>query len=206
MTIDKGPRHGELGSQMFESFLQKGQFNSPTLKKEICEAIEKHDIKEALIYAPVRTDSSPGILSLLSIADDMDAFGINGIYRYAEIYLHRGISTMEIGNHILENAEIRYQNIISSCNSLPNIRASVSEGFETLKNFYSLYNQEITDLKNPDSVMQNHIGIINHIRKYTIESQVRPENLQDNLEETGSRELTHGYFKKLKDELEKAHI
>jgi hypothetical protein len=32
------------------------------------------------------------MLTILSVADDLDAFGYIGIYRYIEIYLERGIN------------------------------------------------------------------------------------------------------------------
>ena len=50
------------------------------------------------------------LLNILSVADDLDAFGYTGIYRYSEIYLTRGISPKEIGNLIRENASRRYHN------------------------------------------------------------------------------------------------
>ena len=33
------------------------------------------------------------LLTILSVADDLDAFGFSGIFRYSEIYLIRGYQT-----------------------------------------------------------------------------------------------------------------
>ena len=41
---------------------------------------------------------------MLSVADDLDAFGFTGIYRYSEIYLMRGINPNQLGHLIIENA------------------------------------------------------------------------------------------------------
>ena len=37
------------------------------------------------------------LLTILSVSDDLDAFGYIGIYRYTEIYLTRGIDPEKIG-------------------------------------------------------------------------------------------------------------
>ena len=50
------------------------------------------------------------LLKILSIADDLDAFGRTGIKRYLEIYHVRGIPEEDIPRTILENAASRFSN------------------------------------------------------------------------------------------------
>ena len=40
----------------------------------------------------LRRQDRNDLLTVLSVADDLDAFGFTGIYRYSEIYLTRGIN------------------------------------------------------------------------------------------------------------------
>ncbi len=41
---------------------------------------------------------SNDLLTVLSVADDLDAFGFAGIYRYSEIYLMTGYKPQSIGS------------------------------------------------------------------------------------------------------------
>ena len=58
-------------------------------------------------------------MRLLSTSDDLDAFGYTGIYRYAEIYLCRGIRPRELPVLIVENLNNRFNNLKSIFKSLP---------------------------------------------------------------------------------------
>jgi hypothetical protein len=73
--------------------------------QDILEAIDNHDNKE---YSDSPVNNK--LLILLSAADDLDAFGYTGIYRYIEIYLARGIQPGKLGQMARENAEKRFNN------------------------------------------------------------------------------------------------
>ena len=57
-----------------------------------------HDDKEGPARTLAQAGEQTGILTVLSIADDLDAMGVIGIYRYIEIYLKRNIHLSE-GDH-----------------------------------------------------------------------------------------------------------
>ncbi len=73
------------------------------------EAIEYHDVKN---YSDASKNKSNNIYHLLTIADDLDALGALGVYRYIEIYLVRGIEIHEIPIQILNNVRQRYDYFI----------------------------------------------------------------------------------------------
>ncbi len=85
-TLDE--KHGKAGKKICSDFLRKTKKNIPHGIKEALNAIEFHENKEH--YGIVKDKTS--VLAILSTADDMDAFGATGAYRYAEIYLMRNIA------------------------------------------------------------------------------------------------------------------
>lgn len=105
MAEDPGTKHGSLGKKLCTDFLNMHNLNVSGFRIAL-EAIEYHDDKEYIFH--------PGdnkVLEILSVADDLDAFGITGIYRYTEIYLKRGISFGDIGFMIIKNALSRFENL-----------------------------------------------------------------------------------------------
>ena len=78
--------------------------------KDVLETIENHDNKDY----PQAAEGISALLNVLSVADDLDAFGFTGIYRYSEIYLARGINPLKLGNLIRENAAGRFENLNAS--------------------------------------------------------------------------------------------
>ena len=94
--------HGKLGGDLCQSWFSKWNKVLPERFQEIVRAIELHDQKNVQIYASFRREYPPDILGILSVADDLEAMGTIGIYRYAEIYLQRGIPMEELGVRIIE--------------------------------------------------------------------------------------------------------
>lgn len=110
LLYEKGPRHGKESRRICEQFLHlhanKIQFETSIL----LHAIEHHDDKE---YHSTTGYSQSGLYEILTLADDLDAFGAIGCYRYIEIYLVRHIIPDEIPARILANAGNRYRNFKS---------------------------------------------------------------------------------------------
>jgi HD superfamily phosphodiesterase len=102
MSEDPGTGHGLKSRKICESFLEKNNITQEQYP-QLLHTIEYHDRKEYNTnLAP------PPLLTLLSVADDLDAFGYIGIYRYAEIYLARGIEIAGLGEKVMRNAQGRF--------------------------------------------------------------------------------------------------
>lgn len=87
----------------------------------ILHAIEHHDDKSPKPETLARgMGSVPDLLLLLSAADDLDAFGRIGIYRYAEIYLMRDPEPELLPGRVAENVRNRYHNLRSAFAGLEN--------------------------------------------------------------------------------------
>jgi HD superfamily phosphodiesterase len=100
------PAHGAASRRLAARFFDT-QPQAPPLREEILTAIEKHDEKE---YREKITPDTPAgrILTLLTVADDLDALGYTGIYRYYEIYSLRGILLTETALRVKDNLEKRF--------------------------------------------------------------------------------------------------
>lgn len=192
--------HGSLGRELCVSWFSESGRTPPSGFEQILEAIEMHDLKEARFYSGA--ESSPGILNILSVADDLEAMGVIGIYRYAEIYLLRGIAMEDLGTRILENAEHRILNLTSSA-FCPGIIAQYTKQFDELTFFYQQYKRQVLGVEQAEMVWEGQLGVINYIRSQVITQNIRPEDLSRKSVEEGKETMIKEFFSKLKNELEK---
>jgi len=139
MSVDISERHGIHSSNFCREFISINGFSESEFA-EVLNAIENHDNKEYALK-----DNSVNLLSILTIADDLDAFGHIGILRYLEIYLKRGIDPSEIGYRIRDNASKRFGNFRSVFGSDEVLFQKQYSRFMILDDFFKDYNQEIGD-------------------------------------------------------------
>lgn len=108
MTVTTGADHGVHSRNLAAEFLSELSIDMSGFT-DMLDAIEKHDNKE---YSSGPEEKNK-ILVILSAADDMDAFGHIGIYRYLEIYIERGVPPEKIADEIRKNAANRFRNLES---------------------------------------------------------------------------------------------
>jgi HD superfamily phosphodiesterase len=137
MSIDPGSKHGLSSKMLSAEFLIKNMMNMSDYP-DILEAIENHDNKEY-----IDSPSHNKLLLLLSVADDMDAFGYIGIYRYIEIYLARGVQPDKIGPMILENAARRFKNLESVIGRFPGLLEKHRKRYLVLESFFKEFGSEL---------------------------------------------------------------
>ena len=87
------------------------------------------------------------ILKILSVADDLDAFGSTGISRYIEIYQARGIPKESIGYAILENAAFRFENFKLFADAGSDLFLRHLKRYSELREFFENYNLQVEILK-----------------------------------------------------------
>jgi HD superfamily phosphodiesterase len=117
LTVNHGPDHGHESRQLCSLFLDSTNF-SPGDRQEILDAVEKHDNKE---YQALSDPSS--LAAIISVADDMDAFGQTGIERYTEIYTMRSIPVDEMPRLIIDNVMSRIRHLETTYHMFPDIVA-----------------------------------------------------------------------------------
>lgn len=196
MAFSSREDHGLAGSELCLFWFREGGRETPQRFEEILKAIELHDRKDKQIYSSFNRESSPEILGVLSVADDLEAMGTIGIYRYAEIYLQRGIPLEELGARILENAHTRFVNLSQGCQLCSRVLEEFRPQYQALRHFFEKYTLQLKNSADPERVHTGPLGVINYIRTGGL-PQPAPEG--------GDQEL-RDYFKKLDDELEQARL
>lgn len=97
-------RHGPEGAELFKQYIAENDDIQLPLLDEVVEAIRIHDLK-----SPSSLNEAFDLASILSLCDNLDAFGYIGAYRYAEIYLIRGVGAGEVASRSLSNIEKRFR-------------------------------------------------------------------------------------------------
>ena len=116
MTITHKPSHGIESRLICERYLHEMGGMKLSYIDEILDAIELHDDKRYL-----QKMQGINVYTILAVADDLDACGAIGVYRYYEIYLLRGMRKEEIPLNVIGNIEIRFcfmQSIFGSLKAL----------------------------------------------------------------------------------------
>ncbi|TAL62293.1 MAG: hypothetical protein EPN88_13470 [Bacteroidetes bacterium] len=138
MSVDTGMKHGHHSRSLCIRFLRKNQIEESEYRDALF-AIENHDNKEYRISA-----GENDLLTILSVADDLDAFGFIGIYRYIEIYIVRGIKPHKLGHLIRNNARKRFVNFSKSFAFSEETVRKHKKRFDILENFFTGYNKQVT--------------------------------------------------------------
>ncbi len=134
-----GERHGRESRRLCEEYFlgDRNPEGKPSAEsmEEILFVIEHHDDKSP--GAPVREEPCmPDLLDLLSASDDLDAFGRMGIYRYAEIYLLRGIEADQLPQEVTANVQARFLNFSRKFAFMGDFVSLQQERFSQVYEFY----------------------------------------------------------------------
>ena len=153
MSADPGPRHGIEGRRVCEKFLSENNLSSDTFS-EVLQAIEQHDNKEYTF-----TNQPYDLLTILSVADDLDAFGFIGIYRYLEIYITRGSAMQDIGHPIIENSENRFQNLLRTYGFMSELIEKHIKRYSIICSFFNSYEQQASSYRFDNKSVCGHCGV-----------------------------------------------
>ncbi|HUX96386.1 MAG TPA: HD domain-containing protein [Bacteroidales bacterium] len=154
MAFDHSIKHGVRSRKKAVDYLESRKKNLTEFNKTL-EAIEYHDDKD---YSAPYGDNI--ILSILSIADDLDAFGFTGIYRYADIYVRRNIKNSSLGILIRKNASSRFKNLNSNTFLSSDLKRKHSYRYMILDSFFEKYNKELSHYIFGTSSPSGYCGLI----------------------------------------------
>ncbi len=131
LTVNRGTAHGTESRQICSGFLEKCDLDESD-KNEILDAVEKHDDKS---YLKLSDPSS--LAAIISVADDMDAFGTTGIGRYIEIYSVRGVSDEAMPEMVISNITTRFRHLESTYSMFPDLVREQKRRVETVTEYFS---------------------------------------------------------------------
>lgn len=205
ITQTRGLEHGLKGKKIYLKYIDENCKKPPAMHAKIARAIEMHDQKTENLFTPFHWDKTPDLLTLVSIADDMDALGTIGIYRFAEIYLHRGTSLKSLGMVLLDNVSTRYNNFSKATSLIPSLVKKAKPKYQEIITFYDNYNQQLLTQTDPVKVYSGHIGIVNYIRNFSVIGKINPADFPSALDNFIVGKFVSDYFINLKEQLERGN-
>ena len=135
MAKNLNKEHGKISRKICEFFFKANPDKKIRDLKEVYEAIENHDNKDYKNNTYHNPD--PGrLFSVLCVSDDLNAFGITGIYRYAEIYLLRNININDLPEKVLDNLNSRFDYFQKNYGFLTSFSEKQEARYLTIKTFY----------------------------------------------------------------------
>ena len=199
LTKDMGEQHGYLGRKICEDFFQDNPlFEVPNLN-EVLEAIEKHDDKSRKDLSAVTPYTMKTILRMVSAADDLDALGYIGVFRYIEIYINRGISDHEIPQKVCNNLRNRFTNFLNIYSGLHRYADKQKIRYKETYDFFAeldyLFSSNSKQLDSP-------ISVFNIIKENVVLQKMGViETIEETLK-TNTKGYPLHFFSKLRNELE----
>lgn len=194
MSVEHGPRHGRHSRELCLEFLKQNDLSEISYS-DVLDTIEHHDRKDY----PAGSASN-NLLTVLSAADDLDAFGFTGIYRYSEIYLARGISPQKIGNLVLENAGKRFDNFEAIFGRETSYVQMHRKRFEILTGFFTHYNRQAVKYDFASQRIEGYCGII-QLFETMLTKRVSLYDLMYEAQQYNDDLIIESYFIGLKTEL-----
>lgn len=194
MSVDPSPNHGIISRNFCEKFLRENDliFSDFT---DLLDAVENHDDKE---YRTSQVNNP--LLQILSVADDLDAFGYIGIYRYIEIYLMRGVGYEELGENIVKNVTIRFNNLKKSFGYIPQLMESHQPRYDTIKSFFNSYNDQLSSYTFGTGTPSGYCGVAEMIGKMVSE-KIKLNDLVTFTNSRVSDQTIEWYFRELEKEM-----
>jgi len=174
MSVDPGFVHGKHSKSLCIRFLNEQKL-SPDEFKNVLDTIENHDNKEYNGTGEVND-----LLLVLSVADDLDAFGFTGIYRYSEIYLERKISFDDIGNKIRKNARKRFENFEKYFEFSEELYRIHKLRYELLDSFFVKYNEQLDSYNFNTLKPTGNCGVVHLFSKMASEKIPLNDFLENN--------------------------
>jgi len=152
LTVDIGEVHGKHGGQICRDYyLNHPEYQIKGLDA-IVQAIEFHDDKSTKSATVNSLQDMTCLDRLVSTADDLDALGIIGIFRYIEIYLKRGVSDKELSKKIIQNLRSRFTSFTNAYSSLQKFTDKQRVRYLEAINFFTELDYQIAQgTDNPDS-------------------------------------------------------
>jgi hypothetical protein len=194
MFVEPGPRHGKHSRELCRQFFEKNNLDENDYK-DVLDTIENHDIKD---YSAEMNRND--LLTVLSVADDLDAFGFSGIYRYSEIYLTRGVNPFKIGYLILQNAEKRFKNFEKILGAHSYYVQKHGKRFEILNNFFTQYNKQVDSYDFRRGNPEGYCGII-QLFILLVRNELALTDLYNKVEFYQNDIIIESFLKGLKSEL-----
>lgn len=199
LTKTLNENHGAEGAALCKQYISQIADLNDTQKTSIIRAVELHDDKSVKQYPVTKPDDMLDLALLVSTADDLDALGYIGVFRYTEIYLKRGIGFDQLPRKILANLRNRFTSFMNAYSSLHRYSDRQKQRYLQTMDFFTKLEGEISQgITHQDSA---YAVLITLYEQLVIQSNSIEQTIDYALNTlTASYPLT--FFKKLQLELE----
>jgi hypothetical protein len=200
MSETTSSEHGKISRKMCKAFIQKCNIHPPDFFEIVLDAVEYHDKKD---YK--KTDASSvdfDIHKFLNTADDLDAFGTIGVYRYLEIYLLRQMQVKAISEAVLSNMEGRYKHFKDSfghCSPLVNAHY---QRYLNSRNYFKDLDFQInrTEIERDSGI--GPMGVLNCIKNEILEKKRSVMSVCQEITSTEGDLYCLQFFKRMQKEMD----
>jgi HD superfamily phosphodiesterase len=196
---DIGENHGAESRLLCNLFLSDNPRFKVADKQNLLLAIEKHDDKHEKNIEAVSIKEIISTHRLITTADDLDAFGYIGVFRYIEIYLKRNVAKEVLAKKVVANLKGRFNNFWNSY--------SLLQKFSHLQKFR--FNQTLTFFTNLDSqfaseylVNDDHMKVYSIFEKAVLEKKMDLNGILNMVESNSTTDFVLTFFQQLKKETE----
>ena len=197
VTIDK--THGKESGKICKQFIEEYKPEDIDNPQELLDVIENHDDKEYQNkFAKIKNPKH--LFKILSVCDDLDAFGLTGAYRYIEIYLLRGIPVNNIATMVLKNLTSRIDYFTGSFRYMEKFYKKHIKRFDLTWAFFTDLNNQIIHENNTKS-LSGPLGVINLINHYVISEKRTPVEASKFIIRNTTDDYVKNYFRGLYTEL-----
>lgn len=198
LTVNIGEMHGQLGAQMCRDYFRQHPDIPVRDMDAVAQAIALHDDKTAKQGVVSSPTAMLCLNRLVSTADDLDAIGVVGIFRYTEIYLKRGIPDSELPKKVLKNLKNRFTSFTSAYSSLHRFTDRQRLRYLDTMNFFTeLDLQMAVGASNPDSAM----AVFGILKEQLVEKGKTAEETVDYAMGNLTASYPLQFFRRLRDEL-----
>ena len=199
LTIDVGEQHGFLGRKICEDFLRDNpDFKVPDLD-EVLEVIEKHDDKSKKELTAASQYTMKTLLKLVSAADDLDALGYIGVFRFIEIYLKRGVPYNDIPKMVSTNLKNRFSNFLNTYSGLQKFSERQKNRYKETFDFFTELDAYFSQRSR---IADSQLAVFNILKESLVEKQLGINETIEETLRTNTKGYTLWYFSKLRNELE----
>lgn len=196
-TLDE--QHGSQSAQLCRLYLNELPNMDEDRKTAILTAVELHDDKSIKNKPVTKPEDLLNLNLLISTADDLDALGFIGVFRYTEIYLKRGITINDLPRKVSQNLRNRFTSFTNAFSSLHRYADRQRLRYRETIDFFARLDSEIAQgISNQDSALT----VIHLLNEQLVIKNQSIEQTIDYALNTLTASFPLHFFKKLQSELE----
>jgi predicted unusual protein kinase regulating ubiquinone biosynthesis (AarF/ABC1/UbiB family) len=204
LTIDTSEKHGRLSRQLCEKFFVQNPDLWNNSLSDALFAIEHHDDKQLKRCDLSEKEYLTTPLSIISTADDLDALGYIGVFRYTEIYLIRGVPLQMLPSKVIENLKNRFTNFENTYPFLDEYIKKQRVRYELTLNFFTTMATHLSanpSLQRNDSKGVGNFQVVNILNHCLVERKLDIMPTIEYALQHSELNIVKQFFIDLKDEL-----